>query len=298
MEITGANISALGVSLKTEFNKGLASVAPMWDKIATKVTSSTAANEYAWLEKWPRLREWIGDRRVKELSGQSYTLKNRKFEATVAVERTDVEDDNIGIYATLANAQGVAAGKWPDELVFPLLPKGFDELCYDGQNFFDAEHPVINSETGETENYSNMQAGAGPAWYLLDTSQSLNPLIYQERIAPDFTNKTSDEDSDHVFMKDQYLYGTRARGEAGFGFYEMAFGSKAELNAANFDAAYTAMTGQKDDEGNPLAVMPTLLVVPPTLRSKANELLKAERKANGQTNTDKDLVEILVCPYL
>lgn len=298
MEISGVNIAALGVSLKTEFNKGMASVSPMWDRVATKITSTTASNEYAWLNKWPRLREWIGDRRIKELSGQSYALKNRKFEATVGVEVTDLEDDNVGMYSTLANAQGVAAAKWPDETVFPLLPKGFDELCYDGQNFFDTDHPVKDPETGDNKSYSNMQDGAGPGWYLLDTSQSLNPLIWQERVAPDFKNKTDAEDSDHVFMADQVLYGTRARGNAGYGFYEMAFGSKAPLTKDNFEAAYAAMTSQKDDEGNPLAVMPTLLVVPPSLRTKANELVKAERRANGETNTDKDLVEVLVCPYL
>ncbi|MEL6785119.1 MAG: Mu-like prophage major head subunit gpT family protein [Pseudomonadota bacterium] len=298
MEVTGANIAALGVSLKTEFNQGMSTVAPMWDRVATKISSTNAANQYNWLNKWPRLREWIGDRRVKQLSGHSYTLPNKKYEATIEVEITDIEDDELGMYSTMANAQGVAAAKWPDETVFSILPKGFTEPGYDGQNFFDDDHPVINAETGAVESYSNKQNGAGAAWYLLDTSQSLKPFIWQERVAPQFNNKTNADDSDTVFMKDQALFGTRARGNAGFAFHEMAAASKAELNRANFEALYTAMTSQVDDEGSPLAVMPTLLVVPPSLRAAANELIKAERRANGETNTDRDLVEVLVCPYL
>jgi len=298
MEITGVNISALGVSLKANFQKGMSSVAPMWDKVATLVPSTSAANDYAWLNKWPRLREWIGERRLTELSGESYTLKNKKFESTVEVERDNVEDDDIGIYGSLAQAEGVAAAQWPDQLVFGILPKGFESLCYDGQNFFDTDHPVTDPDTGEETSYANMQAGGGAAWYLLDTSKPLKPFIFQERTKPEFANHTDPLKSDRVFMLDKFLYGTRARGNAGYGFYEMAFGSKADLTEANFDLAYDAMRGQKDDEGTPLGVKPTILVVPTSLRKKADEVVKRARKANGEDNTNQNLVEVLVCEWL
>ena len=44
--------------------------------------------------------------------------------------------------------------------------------CYDGQNFFDTDHPV--GEQGSQETVSNVQTGAGPAWYLLDTTRPVN----------------------------------------------------------------------------------------------------------------------------
>ncbi|MBO6553251.1 MAG: Mu-like prophage major head subunit gpT family protein [Roseitalea sp.] len=298
MQVTGAAISALGVVLKADFQKGMAGVAPMWDKVATEIKSNARSNEYNWLDKWPRLREWIGERRIKELSGHSYTIRNRKWQSTVEVDLDDIEDDNAGMYSSLAEGEGQAAAKWPDQVVFGLLPKGFETVCYDGQNFFDTDHEVIDPETGEATSYANMQVGAGPAWYLMDTSQSLKPLIWQLRTKPVFANKSDPAKSDYVFMNDKALWGTKARGDAGFGFYEMAFGSKADLTEANFDAAYDAMTGQKDDEGNPLGVKPTILVVPPQLRKKGQEIVKATRKANGADNTNQGLVELVVCPYL
>lgn len=56
------------------------------------------------------------------------------------------------------------------------------------------------------------------AWYLMDDSQPIKPLIWQLRQAPEFTyrNQLTDE---HVFNTDEFLYGIRARGAAGFGLW-------------------------------------------------------------------------------
>jgi phage major head subunit gpT-like protein len=59
------------------------------------------------------------------------------------------------------------------------------------------------------------------AWYLLDGSRSIKPLLWQLHDAPEFTQKTS-PDSDHVFMYDEYLYGCRAYGAAGYGLWFLA----------------------------------------------------------------------------
>ena len=48
----------------------------------------------------------------------------------------------------------------------------------------------------------------------------------------------------------------------------------------------------------PMGINPTLLVVPPTLRETALELVKAERNAAGATNVNRNAVEVLVTPYL
>lgn len=49
-------------------------------------------------KKFPRLRKWIGDKTVKRLKGHAYTIQNDDFEATVEIDRNDIEDDNLGIY--------------------------------------------------------------------------------------------------------------------------------------------------------------------------------------------------------
>ncbi|MGK4383417.1 Mu-like prophage major head subunit gpT family protein [Ectopseudomonas oleovorans] len=72
----------------------------------------------------------------------------------------------------------------PRSLVFELLQGWLATECYDGQNFFDEEHPVYaNTDgTGDVTLVSNMDVPAadpGPAWFLLDTTRAVKPLIFQ-----------------------------------------------------------------------------------------------------------------------
>ena len=67
-------------------------------------------------------------------------------------------------------------------------------------------------------------AGHDSAWYLLCTSRPIKPLIYQERKKAKFVSKTNETD-DNVFMSKKFIYGADSRGNAGFGFWQMAYGS-------------------------------------------------------------------------
>ena len=62
------------------------------------------------------------------------------------------------------------------------------------------------------------------AWFLLDTTKPLKPFIYQPRKKPNFVQQTS-TDSDAVFMEGEFKFGAEARGEAGFGHWQLVFGS-------------------------------------------------------------------------
>lgn len=72
-------------------------------------------------------------------------------------------------------------------------------------------------------------ANYGEQWYLLSTKRSLRPLIFQEREKPRFTPKTKDMD-DNVFFHNEFLYGVNARYNAGFGLWQLAYGSTGENN--------------------------------------------------------------------
>lgn len=67
-------------------------------------------------------------------------------------------------------------------------------------------------------------AGQDTTWYLLCTKRPIKPLIFQERKKPKFVAKTSETD-DNVFFAKSYLYGVDSRDNAGFGFWQMAYGS-------------------------------------------------------------------------
>ena len=67
-------------------------------------------------------------------------------------------------------------------------------------------------------------AGSDTAWFLLCTTLPIKPLIYQQRKKVKFVSKTNETD-DNVFMSKTFVYGADSRGNAGFGFWQMAYGS-------------------------------------------------------------------------
>jgi phage major head subunit gpT-like protein len=296
MNISANALKALYTAVKTAFQTGRDKYSPLWSKVATLVPSTTAQEDYAWLGEFSRLREWIGDRQVNRMKVYDYSIKNKKYEATEGIPAERIEDDSYGVLMPIFEDMGYAATTHPDELIFQLLAAGFATTCYDGQFFFDTDHPV--GEEGEEVSVSNMQAGAGNAWFLLDTNRPLKPLIYQRRRDYRLQAKTDPGNSDHVFMKDEYLYGVDARGNVGFGFWQQAFGSKAVLDETNFDDAYAAMGGFKSDKGRPLGIMPNLLVVGPSNRAAANAVIEVMNKDGGGSNPNYKAVDVLVVPWL
>jgi phage major head subunit gpT-like protein len=298
MIINGANLSLLNTGYKTAFRAGFAAVPLTYQRIATVVPSTTLIETYGWMGQTSGMREWIGERFVKNLDSEIYQLKNRKFEETVTVGRDVIEDDQYGTYTPAIGMLGENAARLPEELIYlEALPGGFTSKCYDGQYFFDADHPVLLKDGSEVS-VSNMQAGASEAWYLLCTKRTLKPFIYQDRAKAELIIKDNPETSDDVFNRDEFRYGTRARGAAGFGFWQTGFGSKADLSKANFEAARTAMMKFKHDGGKPCGVVPDLLVVGPGNEAKADEILNVQRLANGADNPNYKKVEILVSPWL
>jgi phage major head subunit gpT-like protein len=297
MEITAPALERLFRGFKTSFQQTFDATEPMWNKVAFLVPSKTSVEDYGWMGEFPGMREWIGSRVLKSIETHSYSIANKTWETSVSVKREKIEDDQFGIYGPMMSEMGRAAAAHPDELIFDLLPKGFETLCYDGQNFFDEDHPVLDKD-GKEASVSNMQAGAEAPWFLLDTSRAIMPLIYQERRKPEFNTLNDPKTSEHVFKANEYIYGVDARYNVGFSFWQLAFGSKAALTKANFRLARTAMMKLRNDEGRPLNVKPTILVVGPSNADTARDLLQSERLENGKTNTDRNLVEVVEVPWL
>jgi len=63
---------------------------------------------------------------------------------------------------------------------------------------------------------------------------------------------------------------------------------------ASYGAARTAMKKFKDDEGRPLGVSPTILLVPPALEDVGRALLTNERLEDGKNNPYKGTAELVV----
>lgn len=298
MHINQANLATLNTGFKAAFIRGLGQAASQYERVATIVPSGTASEEYGWLGSFPNVREWLGDRVVHGVKSHGYAIKNRDFELTVGVPRNAINDDQHGIYAPMMEEMGRAVSAHPDQLVFGLLKNGASLLCYDGQNFFDTDHPVIGADgaVASQANWDN-NSGSGNAWYLLDTSRALKPLIFQDRQKPQFVAKNKVDD-DNVFWAKEFVYGADCRRNAGFGFWQLAYGSRKALDETNLVAAYTAMTERTGDHGRPLAIKPNLLLVRPGQEVAARKLVSASTMANGADNVLKGLVEVISSPWL
>lgn len=142
-------LQGIYTSFRTIYGKAFDEAKPLWELIATKITSEAGEESYKWLGQIPRMREWIGDRQIQNLSAYDYTIKNKDFELTVAVNRNDISDDRIGIYAPMVQNIGRSAATFPDDLVFALLKEGFTSKCYDGKPFFSDSH-VVGKDKGKT----------------------------------------------------------------------------------------------------------------------------------------------------
>jgi phage major head subunit gpT-like protein len=269
----------------------------MADMVATEVPSSGSEEHYAWLGTMPRFREWIGDRQIQSLAAHDFTIKNKTFENSIGVKREHIEDDKYGLYNPMIQQLGMEAKTHPDELVFAgLALNGASQKCYDGQNYFDTSHPVLAAD-GSTTTVSNYGGGAGAPWYLMCTSRPIKPFIKQVRRAYNFQGMTSLDD-EGVFMRNEYRYGVDARLNVGYGLWQLAYMSKQTLDITSYAAARAGMLSLKGNGGKVLAITPETLLVHPSLEKQAQDIVAAQRLANGQDNTMYGTAKVIVCPWL
>ena len=292
-------LKLLDAQFRKEFAAGIGLIKPQHQEIAMTVSSNTKVNTYGFLGQFPKLREWVGERQIKKMQAQGTSIENKLYESTVSVPRTDIEDDQVGLFRPMVQQAGQAAAELPDDLVFGLLKAGKTTLCYDGQNYFDTDHPVYANVdgTGATTNQKNITTGSdssAPTFYIFDTTNSIKPLIWQERTKPEIETKFDPSKSEKTFMEDMYLWGVRARGAAGFGFWQLAHRvEQTELTAENIMAVIAEMQSLKGDGGKLLNIRPNIIVVPPALEFKARQICEGDL-INGTTNILKGRLKVVV----
>jgi phage major head subunit gpT-like protein len=296
MIVNPENIRGLTTSFKAIFADAFGLAESQYQKVAMEVPSGTKTQTYSWLGMSTRFREWLGDRTIQNLMLHGFSIINKRFENTIGVQRDDILDDQVGVYKPLFQQLGKDAKTHPDELVFDLLKNSFTTKCYDGQYFIDTDHPVLDAN-GIAQSVSNFGGGAGVPWFLIDTTNPIKPIILQIREQYSFTAMDRDDD-ENVFKRNEFLYGATGRLNVGVGLWQLIFGSKATLNAANYAAARAAMRNFTADGGKKLNVVPKLLVVPPSLEGAANALLKAQKDAAGADNIWFGTADVIVVPWL
>ena len=297
LTLTQDSLRSLQQGFNAAFKMGFSGVKSTWQIIAMLIPSTAKTETYGWMKELPGMREWLGQRQINNLEGSGASLTNKRYEHTIGVDRDDIDDDQLGIYNTVFAMQGEVVARHPDELVWGVLPTGFTVKGFDGQFFFDTDHVGYTAAGSETS-WSNTGGGSGAPWFLMDLSRNfMKPLIFQERKKAEFValNRSTDP---NVFMENKLLFGADARYVAGFGFHQLAYGSKATLDAASFTAARLALQTQHRPDGSPLPVLATHLVCGPSRQAEAEAVLLKDRLANGETNTLYKAVQLVIDPSL
>jgi phage major head subunit gpT-like protein len=297
MDLNRDNLNALFTAYKANFQQGFASLGDagsLFEQFCIVVPSTAATEVYPWLKSLPRMREWIGDRVIHSLEGADFSIKNRKFELTEGVERDAIEDDTYGLYGPMFQEFGRSSREHPNELSVEVLEA--NPTCYDGQRLFDTDHPVLDA-AGREVSVSNDMGGAGPAWYVMDLSRAIKPLVFQRRRDYSFRAITNLADAE-VFMKDKFMFGVDARCNVGAGLWQLVVRSRQAFDATNYAAARARLTTLKGDHGRPLALRHTHTMVPGNLEGAARKVLNNALATGGETNEWAGTSQLIVNPWL
>jgi phage major head subunit gpT-like protein len=153
--ITQTLIQNLQVTFSSAFAAAWRDTPQYWDRVCTSVPSTTALNTYGWMKRLPKMREWVGTRVLHNLDTRQASLANRKFEFSFGVPRTDIADDQVGIFKPMFEMAGRSQGYIWNQLFIQALLAGdastlaaaqalVDDsavgqgLAFDGVDFFHA----------------------------------------------------------------------------------------------------------------------------------------------------------------
>lgn len=298
MSATEAQIlTALFVSMSAAYTQGHGAAKPQWQKIATEVPSTGAANYYGWLKDLPGIAEWVGERQLADIGKHGYSIENKTYESSISISRESVDDDQMGVYSVIAKNYGEQVALFPDTLSYPLLSAGFNTLCFDGQNYFDTDHPL--GDAGNSV-YSNVvgdpSTDTGEPWFLFDDSKVLKPIVYQNRRAFVFKNMNPSEE--FTWFNNKMAAGVDGRCSVGFSFPQLAVGSKAPLTKANYEAAVKLLSKMKKADGSPIGIKATTLAVGPDNRAAAKSLIESMLIDGGESNIYYKDVDVVVSSYI
>lgn len=160
MLITGDNLRLLNQQFQADWQSAYDGAQAMYELYSSRVPSGTEENVYGWIAELTGMRKWEGPREVVDVAANDYRLKNEDYEKTVGLDRNKIEDDQFGFFSSIVASLGSAAKWLPDDLCIDMLQNGHANTCWDGQFFFDTDHPVDFYDAG-AGTYSNKLVGAG-----------------------------------------------------------------------------------------------------------------------------------------
>jgi phage major head subunit gpT-like protein len=143
MEITQANLDIIFRGVDLRYQTAFDLTPNVSDKIAITIPAKGRQITFAFMDRLPRLRKWLGDRQVNAAYSHSRSVTISPYENTLALDKWDVKDDNFGLFNYAVDALGQEAKKWVDDITFEFIKTGaVTENSYDGVPLYSTAHPI------------------------------------------------------------------------------------------------------------------------------------------------------------
>lgn len=124
MDINRNTMSALYTFYSKKFGDAFAkaAVASIYAKYCMiEGNAASKILEFPFLESFAFMREWLGDRQIKNLASKKLRMVEKPFEDTVGVPMRDIETDTWGQYGTIVAQMGQAGEQLWDRLAVEAL---------------------------------------------------------------------------------------------------------------------------------------------------------------------------------
>ncbi|KKK95744.1 hypothetical protein LCGC14_2669720, partial [marine sediment metagenome] len=159
--------------MRTNFMQAYEVAVKDHEKIATTIKSTKSSETYPWLGGVPKMNEWKDERIPQGMLEHNFTIANRDWEASIAVDRNAIEDEQYGQIEVRVKELATEAVRFFDELAFTLMGQGtqtagtagtiYDGVtltAYDSKAFFATDHSEGDSGTQANRGSSALSASA------------------------------------------------------------------------------------------------------------------------------------------
>lgn len=121
--------------------------------------------DLSWIAVLGKMREWIGDRQIRDLVAKNFAIIPRHFEHTVGVSRDEIDDDTYGQKGPQIAKISAGAVRFLDQMVVDALDA--NPTCYDGQPLVDNSHPAFGPYPAFDNLYGTTALSADAAGYAI-----------------------------------------------------------------------------------------------------------------------------------
>ncbi len=127
------------------FWQGFTALPSLFDGIVSVEPSNADQETYAWLGYAAPVREFAGQRVKQGVPQVTYTIVNKKWEATVVFDYLVRKFGKNNVVAKNVAQMGQKAREHRDKLLTQALQLGISTACYDTQFFFDTDHSEVGA---------------------------------------------------------------------------------------------------------------------------------------------------------